>query len=141
MPAAARTALRLAAFGALTAGACVAGGAFGAHALKSMVTPERLATFETAIRYGLAHGLAFLALGALVGAVPSVAPLARRVGWLWGIGVVVFAKSLVLLVLLDVPALGAITPIGGVLMIAGWAWLAWGLWAHSRAPGRADGTV
>ena len=124
--------LRIAAAGALVAGLCVAGGAFGAHALRSMVAPERLATFETAMRYGLVHGVALVALGALATAHVSLGPLARRVATLWGAGLALFTGSLVLLVLLDVPALGIVTPFGGVALIGGWLWLALGLLRHGR---------
>lgn len=123
--------LRIAAVGALVAGLCVAGGAFGAHALRSMVAPERLATFETAMRYGLVHGVALVALGALALAHLPLAPLARRVALLWGAGVALFTGSLVLLVLLDVRALGIVTPFGGVALIGGWLWLALGLLRHN----------
>ncbi len=57
-----------------------------------------------------------------------MAGVARRVGMLWIAGAVVFTGSLTLLVLLDVPVFGAITPIGGVALIAGWAVLAVAAW-------------
>ena len=123
---------RLAFAGAVIAGICVAGGAFGAHALRGLVAPERLATFETGVRYGLVHGIALVALAALAAAHPAIAGAARRVGWLWVAGVVVFTGSLTLLVLLDVPVFGAITPIGGVALIAGWALLAVAAWRARR---------
>ena len=123
---------RLAFAGAVIAGICVAGGAFGAHALRGLVAPERLVTFETGVRYGLVHGIAFVALAALAAAHPAIAGAARRVGWLWVAGVVVFTGSLTLLVLLDVPVFGAITPIGGVALIAGWALLAVAAWRARR---------
>ena len=123
---------RLAFAGAVIAGICVAGGAFGAHALRGLVAPERLVTFETGVRYGLVHGIALVALAALAAAHPAIAGAARRVGWLWVAGVVVFTGSLTLLVLLDVPVFGAITPIGGVALIAGWALLAVAAWRARR---------
>ena len=123
-----RLAATLAATGAVLAGLCVAGGAFGAHAMRDLVTPARLATFETGVRYGLVHGVALVALAALAAAHPAFAPAARRTGLLWTLGVVVFTGSLSLLVGLDLPVLGAVTPIGGAALIVGWASLAVAAW-------------
>lgn len=93
----------------------VAAGAFGAHGLRAMVTPERMETFEVAVRYQIYHALAIL-LANLLG-VPQA-------GWCFLAGVVVFSGSLYLLVLTDQRWLGAITPIGGLLFLIGWALLA-----------------
>lgn len=109
----------------------MAAGAFGAHALRGLVTPERLATFETGARYALTHALALTALGLFLVARPDYAPALRAVAGLWISGIVLFAGSLWALVLLDLPVLGAVTPLGGVAMIAGWGLLAWRI-------GRAD---
>ncbi|MBE2186664.1 MAG: DUF423 domain-containing protein [Rhodothermales bacterium] len=120
-----RRAARLVALGALVVGAAVAAGAFGAHGLKAMVTPERLAVFETGARYAMYHGLALVLVGMLVRLWPERSSAFGRVAVLLGLGVAVFSGSLFALVLLDLPVLGAITPVGGVAMIAGWALLAW----------------
>ncbi len=94
----------------------VAFGAFGAHALKDIVTPERLQTFETGVRYQMYHALALLII--------SVLPLKHfRSAWFLLIGTIIFSGSLYLLVLTNVGIFGAITPIGGVLQIIGWALL------------------
>jgi uncharacterized membrane protein YgdD (TMEM256/DUF423 family) len=96
----------------------VALGAFGAHGLKNVVTDASLLdTWETAARYHLLHALA---LG-LVAAHPA-AP--RWAGWLFVAGIVVFSGSLYTLVLTGQRWLGAITPIGGLCLIAGWLALA-----------------
>ena len=98
----------------------VAFGAFGAHALQRRVTPERLVTFETGVRYLFVHALA---LG-LVVAVRTWAPdtMASSVaGVAFIVGMLLFSGSLFLLVWLDRPRLGAITPIGGVALLIGWA--------------------
>ena len=79
------------------------------------MTPERLAVFETAARYHLVHALAIVAAHLLR------APFA---GWAFVAGAVVFSGSLYLLVLLDRAWLGAVTPIGGVLLLVGWFALA-----------------
>jgi uncharacterized membrane protein YgdD (TMEM256/DUF423 family) len=102
--------------GAVLALLAVAFGAFGAHALKDIVTPERLQTFETGVRYQMYHALALLVM--------SVLPLKNyRAAWFLLIGTIIFSGSLYLLVLLDVAIFGAITPIGGVLQIVGWVLL------------------
>ncbi len=94
----------------------VAAGAFGAHGLRNSVTPERLDVFKTAAHYQLIHAVALLVVSML-----GDSPLVRVAGWCFVGGVGVFSGSLYLLVLLNVPWLGAITPIGGVLLLAGWA--------------------
>ncbi|MGZ5129102.1 MAG: DUF423 domain-containing protein [Actinomycetota bacterium] len=101
----------------------VAFGAFGAHALQRRVTPERLVTFETGVRYLFVHALA---LG-LVVAVRTWAPdttASSVAGIAFIMGILLFSGSLFLLVWLDRPKLGAITPIGGVALLIGWAALA-----------------
>ena len=76
------------------------------------------------MRYQLVHGLALFALG--LGRIEA-GPWLRRGGWLLLTGAAVFAGSLYLLVLTDRGFLGAVAPLGGALMIAGWGALAWGL--------------
>ncbi|TSA84497.1 DUF423 domain-containing protein [Deinococcus detaillensis] len=102
--------------GAVLAGTAVALGAFGAHALKAAISAENLAIFETGVRYQMYHGLALLVLGAY--------PQQRRgAAWLLG-GTLIFSGSLYVLALTDTKWLGAITPIGGVLQLIGWGWVA-----------------
>ena len=100
--------------GALLAFFGVAFGAFGAHSLEGTLSPDRLATFETAVRYQLFHGLGLLALGALPQRAQRAAP------WLF-VGSLVFSGSLYVLVLTDTPVLGVVAPVGGVLQLVGWA--------------------
>jgi uncharacterized membrane protein YgdD (TMEM256/DUF423 family) len=102
--------------GAVLALLAVAFGAFGAHALREIVTPERLQTFETGVRYQMYHALALLVM--------SVLPLKHyRAAWLLLIGTLIFSGSLYLLVLTGIGVFGAITPLGGVLQIIGWVLL------------------
>lgn len=107
---------------ALTAGIAVAAGAFGAHALADRVTPERLQTFETGVRYQMYHALALLGLAVLYRMKPASS--IKIAAWLFIAGIVVFSGSLYVLVLTDTPWLGAVTPFGGVAFILGWVFLA-----------------
>ena len=120
--------------GAVSAFLSVALGAFGAHALRGRATDELFAVFETAVRWQLAHALALVALG--FGATRLAARDVRVVGWLFVAGTVVFAGSLYLLVLTGVRGWGAVTPVGGLAFLAGWAWLAWAALAAGSAEPR-----
>lgn len=97
----------------------VAAGAFGTHALGDVLTPARLNTFEVGARYQMYHALALLAVSFLPRACRPAAAF-----WFWGS--VIFSGSLYLLVLLNLPILGAVAPIGGLLQLLGWGWLFWG---------------
>jgi uncharacterized membrane protein YgdD (TMEM256/DUF423 family) len=112
--------LTASAFGALS----VMIGAFGAHALRAMLEAQgRLDTFETAVKYQFYHTLALLAIGLLMYKVSD--KLLGYAGYSMIGGVIIFSGSLYILCLSGIRWLGAITPIGGVLMIVGWALLFW----------------
>jgi uncharacterized membrane protein YgdD (TMEM256/DUF423 family) len=96
----------------------VAAGAFGAHALRARITPEHLAIFETGTRYQIYHALALLAVSWAVSRWPGSLPV--YAGWLFVLGSVVFSGSLYILALTGVRWWGAVTPIGGVALLAGW---------------------
>ena len=100
-------------------------GAFGAHGLRGRLTPEMLAVFETGVRYHMYHALALLLTAALM-ARPGVGGgrLLVAAGWLFVAGIALFSGSLYLLAVTGVTMLGAITPIGGVAFLTGWACLA-----------------
>ena len=117
------TAGRLLRLGAVMAALGVALGAFGAHSLRSLVTPERLAVFETGVRYHLVHALAVLAAAGAAYAAPQAAG-PRWAGALFALGVLLFSGSLYLLVWTGVTTWGAVTPLGGVSFLAGWIALA-----------------
>jgi uncharacterized membrane protein YgdD (TMEM256/DUF423 family) len=98
----------------------VAIGAFGAHALHdALVKAGRLDTFETAVRYQFFHVLALLAVGVLWAARPELRSLGTT-GWLWLGGIVVFSGSLYALCFTGITKLGAVAPIGGLLLLGGW---------------------
>ena len=99
----------------------MAAGAFGAHALRERLSPADLATFETAARYQMYHALALLAVGWLV---ERGHPRAGLAGKLFLAGILLFSGSLYALTLGGLPWMGAVTPLGGVAMIAGWLALA-----------------
>src|SRR6516165_8892910 len=99
--------------GALSAALGVVAGAFAAHGLRGRVSADLLAVFETGARYQMYHALGLLAVARAVA------------GWLFVAGIVLFSGSLYLLALGSPSWLGAVTPVGGLCFIAGWAVLAW----------------
>ncbi len=101
----------------------VALGAFGAHTLKDKLAPEQLARFETAVRYQFYHVFALLGVSLLARAWPDLnfAPA----GWAFLAGVIIFSGTLYLIDLTGIRMFGAVTPVGGVLLLAGWLLLAW----------------
>lgn len=101
----------------------VAGGAFGAHALKGQLTEAALGSFETGIRYQMYHALALLAVALLAKQFPE-SGLLLAAGWCFVAGIVLFSGSLYGLSLAGIKALGPVTPLGGVAFIAGWVCLA-----------------
>ena len=101
-------------------GVAVALGAFAAHGLKARLEPELLAVFEVGVRYQFYHGLALLAVS-FAPAACWLGPWLRRACWSWMLGILIFSGSLYLLAVTGVRGLGAITPLGGVAMLAGWA--------------------
>lgn len=109
----------------------VAIGAFAAHTLKSIVAPEVLQIFETAVKYQFYHVVALLAIGMLYKEYPN--KKLKWAGWLFIAGIILFSGSLYLLCLLkylypaDRSWVGAITPLGGICFITGWLLLAAGI--------------
>ena len=107
--------------GAVAALIGVGFGAFGAHGLRSRVSPEMLAVFETGVRYQMYHAFAILIVALALARIDW--PLIRLAGWLFTAGIVLFAGSLYGIALTGTTALGMVTPIGGVLFLAGWGCL------------------
>ena len=98
----------------------VALGAFGAHGIKSVVNAQQLEWWHTATLYLFIHALGLLLVGLLI----RLNIATQTTAWLLQVGIIIFAGSLFAMTLGAPRWFGAITPIGGVLMIAGWAWLA-----------------
>ena len=107
---------RLLAAGAINGALAVAAGAFAAHGLRSHIDAHALEVFETGARYHMYHALAMVLCAAVA--------TKSTIGWTFQAGIVIFCGSLYAFALTDVKALGAITPIGGVLFLVGWLWLA-----------------
>jgi uncharacterized membrane protein YgdD (TMEM256/DUF423 family) len=114
----------------------VALGAFGAHALRSKLTSERVATFETGVRYQMWHARALFVVviveaWAPSGGSPSFtlvgdrggAPFLFAAGWLFAAGIVLFSGSLYALAVTHNRAWGAVTPFGGTCLLLGWGML------------------
>jgi uncharacterized membrane protein YgdD (TMEM256/DUF423 family) len=103
--------------GSVCAFLSVAAGAFGAHALKTVLDPGRLAVYETAAKYQMYHALALVVLGWHMH--QTIDAGLTRAGWLFCFGIVP---------MLDVRWAGAVTPVGGLAFLGGWATLAWTGW-------------
>jgi len=101
----------------------VALGAFAAHGLKSRLTPDLLATFETGVRYHMFHALGLFAVAWAATRWPGSST--TTAGWLFVAGTLIFSGSLYLLAITGVRWLGAITPLGGLCFLAGWLVLGW----------------
>ena len=104
--------------GSFFAALAVIFGAFGAHGLKSKVSPEDLIIFETGVRYQMYHALGLVLLG-LLGMSTSFS-ISQLPALFFVIGIIIFSGTLYLIPLTGIRWLGAITPIGGIAFIAGW---------------------
>ena len=112
----------------------VAFGAFGAHALRQRLSPDMLNVFEIGVRYQMYHVFALMAVaaalthfgpgGARAGASAGALRLLTIGGWSFVAGVLIFSGSLYALALTGTGMFGAITPIGGLGLLVGWACLA-----------------
>lgn len=98
-------------------------GAFGAHGLEERLTPELLETYETGVKYHFYHTLAILAI-ALTSPTLWKSSLTLWACRMFTAGIILFSGSLYILAITDTPKLGAITPFGGLAMIAGWICIA-----------------
>lgn len=99
----------------------VAAGAFGAHALRNRLSSDMLSVFETGVRYQMYVALALLAVS--WAAVHFGSGLIGVGGWLLTAGAVIFSGSLYILALTGIGWLGAITPLGGLALLAGFGCL------------------
>jgi uncharacterized membrane protein YgdD (TMEM256/DUF423 family) len=105
--------------GALSALIGVAMGAFGAHGLKTILSPELLAVYQTGVTYQMWHALGLIGIALIRQQAPE-SKLLGWAGWLMFVGILLFSGSLYLLALLDLKWLGMITPLGGISFITAW---------------------
>lgn len=105
------------AVGALSAAVAVGLGAFGAHGLEERVPASELEIWKTGVHYHFLHAIALVLLGLFLRPTDTRAPVA---GWSFLAGQLIFAGTLYAMVLGGPRILGAVTPIGGVLLIIGW---------------------
>jgi uncharacterized membrane protein YgdD (TMEM256/DUF423 family) len=103
-------------------------GAFGAHALKAHLSPDRLQVYETAVRYHFFHALGLLGIGLALRTIDSSA--LRWAAMLIVIGIILFSGSLYALTFGAPRPMGIVTPVGGLALIAGWICFAAGVWRH-----------
>jgi uncharacterized membrane protein YgdD (TMEM256/DUF423 family) len=107
--------------GALNMLIAIAAGAFGAHALKQILSLDLLAIWQTAAQYQAMHGLGLLVLGSIMNHFD--AQKIARCGMLMLLGILLFSGSLYLLALTGMRQLGAVTPLGGLAFLSAWAYL------------------
>lgn len=106
--------------GAISAFMGVSMGAFGAHALKNVLSPDMLEVYKTAVSYQMWHALGLVAIAFI----PNASALVHWAGWLMFAGILLFSGSLYLLTILNLKWLGMITPIGGVAFLSAWLLIA-----------------
>lgn len=115
--------------GAILGALAVSAGAFGAHGLKGRLTEQAMAWWNIAAQYQLVHSLSVVVAGLL--ARGSGAGTAATAGLLFVVGILVFSGTLYAMALGAPRWFGAITPLGGLALIAGWLTLAWAAWTIS----------
>lgn len=117
-------------FGSINAGLAVALGAFGAHGLKHLLTPEYLAIYQTGVHYHLIHALGLLCVGIIAQKfTPSV--WLYSAGYCLLAGIILFSGSLYALSLSELRFLGVITPFGGLSFLLGWGCLGIAAWKET----------
>ena len=117
---------RYIAIGALSAMVATILGAFAAHGLKAQFSEYQLHIFQTGVFYQFIHSLALLFIGVILWHLNS--RFIQISGWLFVIGILLFSGSLYLMSLMQVKALGIVTPIGGTCFIFGWIFLVLGIY-------------
>jgi len=100
----------------------VAFGAFGAHYLKSRLSSDMLAVYQTGVQYQMYHALALILIAIISTKLTHTVALGWS-GWLLFAGIILFSGSLYALSLSGIKVLGAITPFGGVAFLVGWVML------------------
>jgi uncharacterized membrane protein YgdD (TMEM256/DUF423 family) len=111
--------------GAIAAFIAVAFGAFGAHSLRTKLSADMLNIFEVGVRYQMYHALGLIAVAWATTRWPEAN--LNAAGWAFIVGIIIFSGSLYLLSITGVRWFGAITPIGGLAFLLGWAILVWSI--------------
>jgi len=109
--------------GAIAAFVAAVLGAFGSHYLRTKLTSEMLNIFEVGVRYQMYHALGLIAVAWAIARWPQAN--FNSAGWCFIVGTIIFSGSLYLLSITGLRWFGAITPIGGLAFLAGWAILVW----------------
>jgi uncharacterized membrane protein YgdD (TMEM256/DUF423 family) len=122
------------AIAAILAGLSVAAGAFASHALKAKLTERAIEIFETGARYQMYHALALLLVALLLSRAETASISLTVAGYAFIVGIALFSGSLYALSLSGIKWLGAITPLGGVAFLVGWAMLAIAAFADKTSP-------
>ena len=123
---------RILVLGTAFAGSAVAAGAFGAHALKSILDTPSLQVFDTATRYQMYHALGLCIVSWAIDRYPE--QRLEQVGWLFTVGILLFSGSLYIVSLTGVRWMGAVTPVGGLAFLSGWILLGSRIWRKRLAP-------
>ncbi|MUT64857.1 DUF423 domain-containing protein [Paenibacillus sp. NEAU-GSW1] len=105
--------------GSIMMALAVAFGAFGAHALKSKLAPDKLKVYEVGVLYHIVHALGLILIGLLSNNYPGE-QLILTAGWFLAAGIILFSGSLYVLSLVRARFLGPITPLGGLSFMIGW---------------------
>ena len=113
-------------------------GAFGAHAIKDMVTPAMLETYKTGVQYHQIHALAILFVALLAFWIPI--RLLRLSGWLFAAGIIVFSGSLYLYALTGIKTFALITPLGGLGFLSGWLCVLFSVTTYKKDPATTPDT-
>ena len=104
--------------GAISGALAVITGAFGAHALKNIISFDMMEVYKTGVQYHFYHTFAILAVGILMK--NNVTKYLKWSGWLFVLGIILFSGSLYALAISNIKSIGIITPFGGLAFIAGW---------------------
>ena len=123
---------RIFVLGTVFAGSAVAAGAFGAHALKSILDTPSLQVFDTATRYQMYHAFGLCIVSWAIDRYPE--QRLEQVGWLFAVGILLFSGSLYVVALAGIRWMGAVTPVGGLAFLSGWILLGWRIWRNTFVP-------
>ena len=123
--------------GTIAAFLSVALGAFAAHGLKELLSPQYLLTFKTAVEYQFFHSLALILVALAMILKPDMRHLAKA-GWSILLGIILFSGSLYILAVTNIKMFGMITPIGGIAFLIGWGYFTMAAWNLNKNQIKGD---